>query len=195
MTSRVSFSAALALAFAASIFAQDPVEPGPDGIFRPDRTSVYSAKFLCLSATGPGADQAEAFRSSQYITVLNILNKNFQPANLRVQAIGATQLNSGIPSPKSGVGSRIDPEEARFITCGDARRLAGDLSPAPSIQFEGYILVESDLPLDIDAVYSTLNVNGALGVQTTIDVEKVPASRRRRPVPIPLPEPLPLPTR
>ena len=197
MTSRVSFSAALALAFATSIFAQEPGDPGPDGIVRPDRTYVYSAKFLCLSAAGPGADQTEAFRSSQYITVLNMLNKNFEPANLRVQAIGATQLNSGIPSPKAGVGSRIDPEEARFLTCFDARRLAGDLVTGPAIQFEGYILIESDRPLDIDAVYSTLKFNGPLGVQTTIDVENVRASRRRQPfpIPLPLPEPFPLPSR
>ena len=192
---RTVFGLALAVSFAASGTAQGVPDSNGDGIARPNsnRTYLYTAKFLCLSAVGPGADSAAAFQSVQYITVLNILNKEFRPASMRVQAIGATQLNSGIPSPKAGVGSVIDSEQARFITCFDARRLAGEATSVSSIQFEGYIMIESDTPLEVDAVYSTLNINGPAGVQTSIDVEKVRATRRRRPTPIPTPFPLPLP--
>ena len=182
---RLAFGLALAVSFAASGAAQDAPQL--------TRTYLYTAKFLCLSAAGPGADSTAAFRSAQYITVLNILNKEFRTARMRVQAIGATQLNSGVPSPKAGVGSTIDSEQARFITCIDARRLAGEATSANPIQFEGYIVIESDTPLEVDAVYSTLNLNGPAGVQTSIDVEKVRATRRQRPTPIPTPFPLPMP--
>jgi len=186
---------AVAFSFAANGAAQDRPDSNDDSVARPNAnvTYLYTAKFLCLSAVGPGADSAAAFQSVQYITVLNILNKEFRSARMRVQAIGATQLNSGVPSPKAGVGSTIDSEQARFITCFDARRLAGEATTTNPIQFEGYIMIESDTPLEVDAVYSTLNINGPAGVQTSIDVEHVQPTRRRRPTPIPTPFPLPMP--
>jgi hypothetical protein len=121
----------------------------------------YAAKFLCTSNI-PGTSQTtSALLPGSYQTAVNIHNPNRQPARLRKKLAVASGQLSGF------VEQQLAPDAAARVDCGSL----SDFDIHLIHGFEGFLVIESTLSLDVVAVY-TAGKNGG-GVES-IDVEHVP---------------------
>ena len=131
----------------------------------------YAAKFIC----GVNDGAIERILPGQYSTAINIHNPDKIGANFR-KKIALT-----FPPAKQQPGkvSRflfdfLGPDEALEVDCGEIpREFFSDPIPAPYVK--GFLVIESEISLDVTAVYSagTLPIGGAQEVKST-DVEEIP---------------------
>jgi len=124
----------------------------------------YAVKFLC-TANIPGTSQTTtAVLPGVYQTAVNIHNPNPQAARLRKKlAVRSGQITRF-------VDSQLKPDEAGSVDCSQVQDFG-----IPFIHgFEGFLVVESTLSLDVVAVY-TAGPRG--GEVASIDVEHVPERR------------------
>jgi hypothetical protein len=121
----------------------------------------YAAKFLC-TANIPGTSQTTtALLPGIYQTAVNVHNPNRQVAHLRKKIAVASGQISGFIEQKLG------PDEATRIDCGDVQSFGLHLIHG----FEGFLVIESTLSLDVVAVYTA----GGRGAEVaSLDVEHVP---------------------
>ena len=121
----------------------------------------YAVKFLC-TANIPGTSQTStAVLPGVYQTAVNIHNPNPQVARLRKKLA----VRSGQISPF--VEGALKPDEATSVDCSQVQNFG-----IPFIHgFEGFLVIESTLSLDVVAVY-TAGPRG--GEVASIDVEHVP---------------------
>ena len=124
----------------------------------------YAAKFLC-TANIPGTSQATtAVLPGVYQTAVNIHNPNARVARVR------KKLADRHGQITSFVDSQLKPDEATSVDCSQVQRFG-----IPFIHgFEGFLVVESTLSLDVVAVY-TAGPRG--GEVSSLDVEHVPERR------------------
>ena len=124
----------------------------------------YAVKFLC-TANIPGTSQTStAVLPGVYQTAVNIHNPNAQVARVRKKLA----VRSGQISPF--VDSQLKPDEATSVDCSQVQNFG-----IPFIHgFEGFLVIESTLSLDVAAVY-TAGPRG--GEVASIDVEHVPERR------------------
>ena len=121
----------------------------------------YAVKFLC-TANIPGTTQtSSAVLPGVYQTAVNIHNPNARPVKLRKKLA----VRSGEISPF--VDGGLKPDEATCVDCSQVRNFG-----IPFVHgFEGFLVIESTLSLDVVAVYTA----GGRGTEvTSIDVEHVP---------------------
>ena len=117
-------------------------------------------KFICTSNI-PGTSQTSAaLFPGSYQTGVNIHNPNAQDVRFRMK------LASGIGISEFRDGS-LEPDGATSVTCAQIRDFGLQLIHG----FEGFLVIESMLSLDVVAVY-TAGKNGNDGV-TTMDVEYI----------------------
>ena len=124
----------------------------------------YAAKFLC-TAHIPGTSQTTmGVLDGVYQTAVNIHNPNSQAARLRRKLAGR---NGEITPFADG---QLKPDEATSVDCSQVQSFG-----VPFIHgFEGFLVIESTVSLDVVAVY-TAGPRG--GEVASIDVEHVPERR------------------
>lgn len=118
----------------------------------------YAAKFLC-TANIPGTSQTTtSLLPGSYQTVVNIHNPNKETAKLRMKIAVAGGPISGFKR------SALDPDGAAKVDCSSIANFG--IHAIHGV--EGFLVIESDLSLDVIAVYTA----GKSDVQS-IDVETV----------------------
>lgn len=118
----------------------------------------YAAKFLC-TANIPGTSQTTtSLLPGSYQTVVNVHNPNRETASLRMKIAVA-----GGPISK-WKRNKLSPDEAAKVDCSSIR----DFGINAIHGVEGFLVIESDLSLDVIAVYTA-----GKGEVQSIDVEQV----------------------
>src|SRR6187397_3169859 len=124
----------------------------------------YAVKFLC-TANIPGTSQTStAVLPGIYQTAVNIHNPNPQAVRLRKKLA----VRSGQISPF--LDGALKPDEATSVDCSQVQTFGTAFIHG----FEGFLVIESTLSLDVVAVY-TAGPRG--GEVASIDVEHVPERR------------------
>ena len=124
----------------------------------------YAVKFLC-TANIPGTSQTStAVLPGVYQTAVNIHNPNPQVARLRKKLA----MRSGQISPF--LDGQLKPDEATSVDCSQVQ----SFGTAFIHGFEGFLVIESTLSLDVVAVYTAGPKGGEV---SSIDVEHVPERR------------------
>lgn len=156
----------LVLAVAAPIAAQ---EEGVD----PNRTFVYSAKYVCKDAGVPATDAGRAFTPAVYRTVVNLHNLHAEPVTVVFRAVEAHHVDNPVPGASGRIEKTIEPGQAVFIGCAKIQEILGD-SPDNPDKIDGFVTVASRRRLDAAVVYTAVNrspIDPNDGV--TIDVERM----------------------
>lgn len=173
----VSRRAVLSTVGAASAFGA--LSPGVAATGRPERHAVstrvpalqedgrfeYVVKFLC------GFSEGEALVPGAYRTDINVHNPNEEGFEFEWKVAVARPDEPGEVTAFDDVG--IGRDEAVEIDC---RRIAARLDTDERF-FKGFVVIRSDLELDVVAVYTAA---GAEQLVETLDVEDVPAREGRR---------------
>jgi hypothetical protein len=137
----------------------------------------YAAKFVCGK---PGADE---LAPGVYFTAINVHNPTDRDVELRKKIAVAGRREE--PGPVSEFfDARLGPDQALEIDCPDIRehaRVGDDF-------LKGFVVLESDVELDVIAVYTAAGGDGQV---ETIAVERVPPRRAEAGLPdlIPVPDP------
>ena len=127
----------------------------------------YAAKFLCTSNI-PGTSQTTtSLLPGNYQTVVNIHNPNPRPAVFRMKLAVAASTELDPPPISQFIKEALKPDAATKVDCSRIRDFDLHLIHG----FEGFLVIESLLSLDVVAVYTAGQHGG--GVES-IDVEQVP---------------------
>jgi hypothetical protein len=131
---------------------------------------MYTVKFTCVEEVGPAeADFGGVpFMRAQYRTAVNIHNPQRDDVGFQKKAVVA--LSQG--SEERGIISewreeRLRSDEALDVDCVDIQKLLGGTQPVG----DGFVVIESRVPLDVVAVYTTEGAG--------IDVEYIQPKRIR----------------
>jgi hypothetical protein len=122
----------------------------------------YAVKFVCGRTNGP------VVAPGVYYTAINVHNPGEKSVGLR------KKIAIALPSEKAGRVSKffeakLGPDEAFEIDCPDI------LKHAETEGFvKGFVVVETEVELDIVAVYTTAGTGRTI---TTFSTERVPARR------------------
>ena len=120
----------------------------------------YAVKFIC-TANIPGTSQTtDAFVPGVYQTAVNIHNPQRRAVKLRKKIASPI----GISAYFDGV---LKPDEVARVTCGQLSDFGLHLIHG----FEGFLVIESSLSLDVVAVYTAAGNNQ--GQVSTMDVEQI----------------------
>ena len=137
----------------------------------------YAAKFVLGKSTGtimaPGV----------YFTAINVHNPTYDAIAFRLKI--AVALPGLKPGPVSAFfTAKLGPDEALEIDSPDILKRAG----ANAEFLKGFVVIESEVELDIVAVYTAA---GSTGQVETLHMERVPARRLELGAPdlIPIPDP------
>jgi hypothetical protein len=126
----------------------------------------YAVKFLCTANIPETTQTSTAVLPGVYQTAVNIHNPNAQPVRLRKKLA----VRSGEISPF--VDGQLKPDQATSVDCSQLRSFDLHLIHG----FEGFLVIESTLSLDVVAVYTA----GGRGAEVaSIDVEHVPERKLR----------------
>ena len=134
---------------------------------------VYAAKFICGSM--PPLPQESPVEPGSYATSINVHNPN--PREAVVFAKKAVLLfneagkDEGFETPKapyerSRREEQLGPDYGMELDGRDIRELLTGLAPAAPGFIEGWVVIESPLPLDVVAVYTVRAPNGAVSIAT-----------------------------
>lgn len=127
----------------------------------------YAVKFICTSNI-PGTSQTTtSLLPGSYATVVNIHNPNSKTAAFRMKLAAATSTQADPPQITKFIKDALKPDQATKVDCSNIR----DFDIQPIHGFEGFLVIESSLSLDVVAVYTAANKGGD-GVQS-IDVEYI----------------------
>ena len=125
----------------------------------------YAAKFVC------GKSPGEIVAPGVYFTAINVHNPTYDSIRFAVKAaVALPGLQPGSVSPF--VGARLGPDEALEIDCPDVRKL---LRVDHSEFLKGFVVLESEVELDVVAVYTAAGRDGSV---STLHTERVPARRQ-----------------
>lgn len=127
----------------------------------------YAAKFACFNEVGPAEGSlGEPVVPAQYRTVVNVHNPQRDDVEFQKKAVVAFAERSQERGPVSEWREeRLRADEALAVDCLDVRELLGGDQRVG----DGFVVIESRLPLDVVAVYTTEAVG--------IDVEYVQPKR------------------
>ncbi len=137
----------------------------------------YAVKFMC-------GKSAEVVAPGAYFTAINVHNPTNEAIHFRKKV--AVALPGEQPGPVSGFSdSKLGPDQALEIDCRDIRRYAHTEAEF----LKGFVVIESDVALDVVAVYTAAGIEGQV---VTIHTERV-APRRSVGLPdlVPVPDPRP----
>ncbi len=139
----------------------------------------YAVKFVC------GKSDGEVVAPGTYFTAINVHNPTYQAIGFRKKI--AVALPSEHPGPVSEpVYAKLGPDQAFEIDCPDIRKILGPKAEGPFLK--GFVVIESDIELDVVAVYTAA---GADGQVETLEIERVSPRRREVGLPdlVPVPDP------
>ena len=127
----------------------------------------YAVKFLCVSNI-PGTSQTTtSLLPGVYETVVNIHNPNPKKAPFRMKLALSTQTEIDPPIISGFINETIKPDQATKVDCSRVTEFGLPLIHG----FEGFLIIESTLSLDIVAVYTSSKVGGG-GIES-MDVEYI----------------------
>jgi len=127
----------------------------------------YAVKFLCTSNI-PGTSQTTtSLLPGSYVTVVNIHNPNPDVAGFRMKLAVSTSTEINPPLISSFIKERLRPDQATKVDCSRIREFGLQLIHG----FEGFLVIESTLSLDVVAVYTAAK-NGSPGVDS-MEVEYI----------------------
>lgn len=152
--------------------------------FVPPRAPLlqYAVKFVCGKSSG------EVVAPGVYYTAINVHNPANQEVRFRKKV--AVALPGEQPGPVSEFSeAKLAPDQALEIDCPDILRHASTPEEEPADFLKGFVVIESDVELDVVAVYTA---TGRGEQVVTLDVERV-SPRRRRPAEEGLPDLIPVP--
>jgi Concanavalin A-like lectin/glucanases superfamily len=125
----------------------------------------YAAKFVC------GKSPGRIVAPGVYYTAVNVHNPLYTAIRLRVKvAVALPGLKPGHVSPFRD--AKLGPDEALEIDCPDIQTLAETKEEF----IKGFVVIESNVELDVVAVYTA---SGKEETVETLHTERVPARRRR----------------
>jgi len=139
----------------------------------------YAVKFVCGKSAG------EVVAPGEYFTAINVHNPTYEIIRFRKKV--AVALPSEQPGPVSEFSdAKLGPDQALEIDCRDIFRHAH----SDAAFLKGFVVIESDIELDVVAVYTAAGGDGQV---QTLHIERV--TPRRRPVGlpdlVPVPDPRP----
>ena len=115
---------------------------------------MYTVKFTCVDEVGPpeGSPGGVPFVPARYRTAVNIHNPQRESADFRKKAVVALSQES----ERRGIISdwreeHLKSDEALDVDCVDIRKLLGGDQPVG----DGFVVIESRVPLDVVAVYTS----------------------------------------
>jgi hypothetical protein len=133
----------------------------------------YAVKFICTSNI-PGTSQTTtSLLPGDYETVVNIHNPNSEPAGFRMKLAVSTSTEINPPLISSFINEKLRPDQATKVDCSRVKEFGLHLIHG----FEGFLVIESALSLDVVAVY-TAGKHGGGGVDS-MDVEYIPERKLR----------------
>ena len=186
-------------ALAASLHGQVAVAAGPSApaqqIIAPQYYWSFGVKFVCgfqpslTTATGAQGLGEPVVKPGNYATSINIHNYNYREVQLRKKVLLLVKDTQPIGrEPESVKPSAFDkillgPDYATMDDCNRIWQLLNPGAALPAVMpfMEGYLVILSQLDLDVDAVY-TAEVPGRLDANQnptgiSIDVERVNGKR------------------
>jgi hypothetical protein len=136
----------------------------------------YAVKLVCGKAAG------EVVAPGVYFTAINVHNPTYHEIRFRKKV--ALALPGEEPGRVSKFfDARLGPDEALEIDCPDIRRLV----ETDADFLKGFVVIESEVELDVVAVYTAA---GATGQVETLHIERVAPRRQERQLPdlVPVPD-------
>ena len=125
----------------------------------------YAVKFLCTSNI-PGTSQTTtSLLPGSYATVVNIHNPNAKTAGFRMKLAAATSTQIDPPQITDFIKEALKPDQATKVDCSRIR----DFGIQPIHGFEGFLVIESTLSLDVVAVYTAAGNSGQGVVSTNVE--------------------------
>jgi len=122
----------------------------------------YAAKFVCGKGTGT------VVGAGFYCTAVNVHNPTYKAIAFRAKI--AVALPGLKPGPVSKFfDAKLGPDQALEIDCPDILKHAG----TDADFLKGFVVIESDVELDVVAVYTASGSNGQIALHT----ERVPPRR------------------
>ncbi len=133
----------------------------------------YAVKFICTSNI-PGTSQTTtSLLPGSYATVVNIHNPNSKAAGFRMKLAVSTSTQIDQPLISKFIKETLKPDQATKVDCSRIREFELQLIHG----FEGFLVIESTLSLDVVAVYTAANKDSN-GVES-MDVEYIPERKIR----------------
>jgi len=128
-------------------------------------TSQYAAKFVC------GKSDGKVVAPGVYFTAVNVHNPTYTPIRFRVKI--AVALPGLKPGPVSKFHeAELGPDESLEIDCPDIFKLVDTKADF----LKGFVVIESEVELDVVAVYTA---SGKDGQVETLHTERVSPRRRK----------------
>jgi hypothetical protein len=119
----------------------------------------YAAKFVC------GRPSADELAPGTYFTAINVHNPTERDVGFRKKVAIAGRREE--PGPVSEFfDARLGPDQALEIDCRDIREHA----PSREEFLKGFVVIESDIDLDVVGVYTAAGEDGQV---RTLDVQRV----------------------
>jgi len=132
--------------------------------FRERVVFQYAVKFVC------GKSDGQVVVPGLYCTAINVHNPTYESVRFAVKA--AIALPGLRPGPVSGFREALlGPDEALEIDCPDVR----ELLRVDADFLKGFVVIESEVELDVVAVYTAAGRDGQV---STLHTERVPARTR-----------------
>ena len=132
----------------------------------------YAVKFICTSNI-PGTSQTTtSLLPGTYETVVNIHNPNTRAVPFRMKLAVSTSTQIDPPLISSFINESLKPDQATKVDCSRIREFGLHLIHG----FEGFLVIESTLSLDVVAVYTAAKNGGEI---ESMDVEYIRERRLR----------------
>lgn len=137
-----------------------------------DTIFEYPAKIICGLQSDP-----EDLRLARggYASTINIYNPNYEPVEFRKTLVLSYPPEEQRAGERFRIGYDIlNPGEALKTDCNELELNIFD-NEFPEPYIEGYIVVESPLPLNVDGVYTTsdLSVNNLPQHHSSLEIERI----------------------
>ena len=137
-----------------------------EAVAQPSFPFQYAVKFLCTSNI-PGTSQTStSLLPGSYETVVNIHNPNSDRVGFRMKLAMATSTQVDPPQITKFIKDVLKADQATKVDCS----MLGRFGSQPIHGFEGFLVIESTLSLDVVAVYTA---SGATGKVESMDVEYI----------------------
>ena len=127
----------------------------------------YAAKFVC------GKSEGKVVAPGVYFTAVNVHNPTYTTVRFRIKI--AVALPGLEPGPVSKFfDAKLGPDQALEIDCPDIFKYA----KTEADFLKGFVVIETDVELDVVAVYTAAGRDGEVA---TLHTERVPARRQGAP--------------
>ncbi len=132
----------------------------------------YAAKFVCGREHSGGPERERgAVAEGDYHTAINVHNPGASAASIHVK-FASTPADGKAGKISRFTEIKLGPDQAVSINCAQIRELLGT---RPDF-IDGFTLIESNVELDVVAVYTAADKHGQV---VTLDTERVPVRKIR----------------